>query len=358
MMTLDDLTRDRTREIADTIKLTDEQVRKLEGEKATAEVRASQLREKSARNHPVVEERERAVREAQARIRDIERQIAELDARLKARRQEMDNAAALARETRDQVTDLQKQERLERDVVSGFDDKIASTRTELAVLNRRLGESRLAALADYNDGVWAQVVSVATSFESKKAAFEARAALDRARDTDPAVGSLVEARDEWMKILKSAVPPLVKETATSALSAVEAKLEHMFPGALSSDASGVAEEAIWLYYERAEEAGAVDVFIPLPGATWEAIAAGRSSETERLAMEFVWALSAGFPKRQHLSEFGERAGLRVLRVTVGENVLADKEVRLSLPPAATVAFYFSPLPGELQEVLRHAYTHA
>lgn len=352
-MTLQDILRERSRELLDAIQNAKNQLEKLRGERQAALERARQSRADADAKRATGNDHANSVRLIEAQVVELERQIQELRSKLNERQAELKHCRDEQLEISSAIAEQRKRERTELSAADSFDDGIEKTERALARDHSRLLEARRSALPAYLDYVWGRLLEHSRGAEQRRAAVDTRQRFERERHQNPELASLWEAREEWKRIANSAAPTLVIQTAKSELARVERELETRFPGlwdALAGEAAVAETEEV--FFRTVDATSFTSIPLPIPSETWKAIADGQAGNEEQLAMRLVWAMSKAMPPSDSESILDPDAARPsfVTKKPADEVELMDPLV-LDLPRGGRVSLILSPLPAEANEAL-------
>lgn len=355
-MTLLDYVRDQSRETQDAIANVDKAIERLELEKRDSDLAARRARDEANTKRAIIDERKRTLGEATRRVQDLEGQIRALQVRLNERIDEERLARVSVQTVEQELGELHRANQDKLAIAKAGDEKITKCQAEKLRHRQRLMEARRSALTSYISDLWSRLIAVDESQEALGEKLLALQAMRKARHEVPKVAGLAEAREEWLRIVSSAVIPSVKNTARSELQKIEDELARLFPGALEVErrAPGRAEIEE-LFYSQLDGEREAWLILPIPGAIYLELETGGVEREHDLAMRLLWALTRAVPFAG-AAGFELRHGRTVLRTSRDEVELSDA-LELQLGNECSVSFIVSPLPSEVQEALRDEDTH-
>lgn len=351
MSTLSDILRTATREINDAIRQVDQRVEHLEQEREGFRKRIEQVSVSLRRTDADVEERRRLVEDAAQQLERIEEEMRRLEVQKREKARAHEEASRAAAEVEEKRSNLRRQIKQEEVGRSALERDLAGLDDERSRHGQQLAEKRRRAVAQHAESVWRSICSQATALESTKLARSSAEALARARQENPEVASLCEAREQWQMFLKGPVVPMVRQTAERELAGIEKEIERLYPGGLEAGSTAASTSDFEDFYWYAEGAERI-VLLPIPERVHESVAAGGQGVDETLALRLVWAICRSGLVPESGIEFCVRSGLAAIRLEAGFESGADEVVSLDMGSDLTIAALVSRLPSEIEEVLR------
>jgi len=280
--------------------------------------------------------------------------LKELHERLSERQREEEKVRFSIEDAQTLIGRLNKDEQSEQTNIQRIDEEIEIKEKEKERHKQRLLAACHSAFKRYLDDLWSRLLNLISAEDAMKEKTAARDNLRKARHEDPEIASLCEAREEWTRILSSAVISSVKATAKTELDKIKLELDRRFPGALEVDEKlttiGEMEE---LFYLPSWQGSALKVFLPIPVPTFESLNSSETQTPQKVAMQLIWSIVQSWHLRADNSCFQADGIQCVLKTQTPETEIARTPVSLQLPAGSSVSFIMSQLPNELMEALAH-----
>ena len=363
-MTLGELVREQTRTVRDLLESSAREMEELKTRRATALAQIQRTRREIGTLKELEVECAATMRPLESMVADLERAINDLQSQIERLRDRAIEFKAALKETREtheevegQLAAERKAERRDQQHAEELAHELAKVGQGRAQQRARLGDEQRKAFATYLDRIWRRLCDLSRQEEELRGGREALKELERQRHDDPHIAVLWEARQEWAYIEQSTAPALVRNTARSKVAEIEEELNTRFPNALAAAQRGGPSSELEELYFVSGDGGAVWVPLPLPVGVWSSCESRAPDFEHDLVARIVWALARVFPPSQYASRFVNVQGLRGLAARCSAETLQEADgLRIELPAGGTVAFLFSPLPGELAEVIQYADT--
>lgn len=365
-MTLQDIARQQTQEIRDSLAQIDRRRTVLMSERSAAEDRRKRASTEITRHQALEGERKRLVAEIESKVADvqqkleeIERQRAELLDRFLEKREEKEKAEDLLNEARKETESALEIVREARTA----DDKAAKDLEEIerdrSRQESRLYEAYLKSMETYLSEQSRRIEQTLAGQEERQRRLAAVDAFKKARHEDREIGDLCDQRDQFRQLIEMASVPGVKETLDMALHKIEGELQRRYPGALSIEDTapelGLIEE---LYYYT-DPSGKTPIILPITELDWIGIKEGEKNAQATRAIHLIWSMikEAGLKIIDGEFHFQDRRCIFASNFGA-EEMTALEGFKLSVPNSSALIFRFCPLPPEIEEALVREATNS
>jgi hypothetical protein len=250
---------------------------------------------------------------------------------------------SLQKDTQQDQVEIQKIEKHEKDIESQKGRAVLDLRT-----------ARVNALKAYMLEVSDRITSTVLSQEQRKAQRQSYEELKRDRHIHPEIADLCDARDEWLKVLKSTSVPSVKRDIESNLKKIEEELNSRYPGALAAGSSSGQDDLIEELYYFEDELKRIAVIFPMPKTIWDAIAAGTQGPTEEIAMRILWNVAKSLDAKPGESLIQPKTEYALLiRETHQNQTFESDNFSLDMPGGGSLSVLLIPMPADVQEAMCH-----
>ena len=347
-MTLNDLVRQRTHRTQADLKSCEERIRELGSERRGKLQERDGIRqqeidaahEKQAESRQALQETERRISELEREIEALQAQAADHQAAVGAAQDEVENAAKARTRAESQAHKLQRE--IDHDV------------SYKVTLQERLRSDRREALQAYLQQFESRLGSYLATAQETSERLVTRRKFDEARNEDPEVMSLWEARIELQRFVQASSVPGVGEALRQQLREIEDQIEARFPGALASEEETDVEPEIEEVFFCSPSEGKSQIFIPVSEKSWRALRSGDRDPRALAALMIVWALGKGLQLDQRTTKFTSLADWFVLEVDRDLSLsTSPPTISLPLPGRAAVPLALSELPHEIEEALTY-----
>lgn len=365
-MSLQDIIREHTREISDSLALVERRRKDIISAQAATEDRIKRTYTEITGYRALENERKRLVIEAEERFKEVQGWLDEID----RQRQVILERWAEKRDAKDQEEKLLKESRLATERASNA----VKTETErrdkgLGLLNEieaeklqyeaRLREAYRLSVDKYISDLEKQVEQAFAGEEERNRRYKAADDFKKARHEDPHIGDLCDQRDQFRELLRLATVPPVAEALRRELERVEQELDRRYPGALSIDVKVPSIMLVEELFYLTDSDGSLCILLPINERDWNGIGNGDTGAEATCAMRFVWEMINGLGLKSHDGEFCFEKGycIFVARDLNADDMTSIREFTLKMKNSATMTFRFSPFPSEVQECLLYEATN-
>ncbi len=365
-MTLQDVARQQTQDIRDSLIQIDRRRAVLMSERSSAEDRRKRASTEVTRQQAIEEERKRLVakmdnevQELQQQLDEIDRQRTELIGRFLEKQDEKGGAEHHSKEAR-QATERARLIVHEAKAANDKADKeLKEIQSEKSRYESRLREAYVRSLDIYLSELSERIEQTLAGQEERQRRLEASEAFKTARHEDREIGDLCDQRDQFRQLIEMASVPGVKVTLGMALQKIEEELQRRYPGALSIEDTVqelVLNEALHYYKDRG---GKTSIILPISELDWTGIEKGEKGARTTTAMRLVWSMVKEGGLKKVDGEFHIQDGRCIFASNFSEDEMAALEgFSLSVPPSPALIFRFCPLPLEIEEALVYEATNS
>ena len=230
--------------------------------------------------------------ECERREHDINDQISVLTSQLNEIRTELDRVKSERSQIDQRFIEMRRDGDDIRRKKNEIEKEIATKSNDVFRCKSRILQAKRGAYESFLEASWEKVLSLLGTSEAVASSRASYEALQSARSSDTSVATLWEAREEWIRILRSAIPQLVKETAQRELTSLEENLKTRFPGALEYevDASSQSGQLLEFYWWSTKK-GNRCIALPIPLRVYNRIGEGHLGDEEKAAMYLYWAFN-------------------------------------------------------------------
>ncbi|HBL15906.1 MAG TPA: hypothetical protein DD417_03850 [Elusimicrobia bacterium] len=291
----------------------------------------------------------------QRRALQLETDLEGLRKQLEAKKSELVAARDDIQRVEGEASKLRRDKRAVQEQVENTDRQFIELQQNKERLAQRLGESHREALRRYVGELQKQIMQLSTEQHVRNAKLAAFNALKTARHENRQVADLLDARDEWRRMLKGAGVPAVIEAARRELDTIETKLDEAFPGALEAEEGiGSEEDIAELFFRHFEGINRTWLFIPMDVNLWNSLESDCVSSPNSWVMQFAWALRKNLDLKWEDTQFEmvPNHNVVILNTPLVPNI--DKQnMVVALGASVSATFIFSPLPSVVEEAFDH-----
>jgi hypothetical protein len=364
-MRLDDLVRETTQEILDAIRLVEGERQRIQREKDAADERIKHLGTEIPCNRTLVGEKKHRIRDLEDKVRELNVQIEELE------RKKQD----LYERWEERTGELTE----EKKAISSIEGKIESIQREISKENQNKthADNELKKIEDekyrHEDGLKKAYINAFASYlkqtnqtlnesfhkgSERKSYTLAAENLKKMRHENRDVADLCEAREEWIKILRTASVAAVKLTGESELKRIEAEIEKRFPGALHADASNPinSAEASLYFYVDDEEGGSNEgiIFLPFFREHWLSLNGGNKTVSDNIFSYFLWWISSECKADSKEVKFDCFGNFVVMMFKLGLGEFYGKNhIIMEMPGGCSTTFILAKIPNEIYKAMTY-----
>lgn len=364
-MRLDDIIRESTQEILDAVRLVEKEKTRFQQMKDAADERIKRYSTDIPSDRTLLGDKKHRIRDLEEKVRELNGQIEELERkkqdlydRWTERNKELEDEKKAIGIIETKIDGIQREISRENQGKTHADNEINKIENERI---RHEGKLTLAYINAFSSYVM-QTNQALTEFfreSSEKISFiHAAENLKKMRHEDKETAELCEAREEWIKILRTASVPAVKTTGESELRRIEAEIDKKFPGALKSEASKSlsSSESYLYYFIDDEDAGTNEgiIFIPFLKKDWMLLTTEDKSISNRVFAYFLWWISRESKVDPQEVHFDCRGEFVVMAFKFGLGDLYGKNhVIMDLPGNTSVTFILSEIPNEIYRAMTY-----
>lgn len=347
-LTIQDILRECTAEIHEAIRSCEEEITRTTRDLADARLR--------------IESSSSSLSVQQSQIGAQQRRAIQLEAELDGLRRQLETKKSELASTKDDIqrieanaSKLRRDKKSIQELVENTDKQFVELQQNKERLARRLGESHREALRRYVGELQKQIMQLSSEQNVRNAKLAAFNALKIARHENKQVGDLLDARDEWIRMLKGAGVPTVIETAKRELDAIERKLDEAYPGALEAEEGiGSEEDIAELFFRHLEGANRTWLFIPMDAGLWNFLEGDSVNPQNSWVMQLAWALRKNLDLKWEDTRFELLANHKVVVLDTPLVSNIDKQsLSVDLGASVSATFIFSPLPSVIEESFNH-----
>lgn len=347
-LTIQDILRECTAEIHEAIRNCEENIAR-----ATRDIEDARLRVESSSSSLSVQQSQ--IRAQQRRASQLEAELEGLRKQLEAKKSELAAAREDIQRNEATASRLRRDGRSIQEQVENTDKQLVERQQEKERLAQRLSESYREALRRYVVELQKQILQLSSEQNVRIAKLTAFNALKAARHENTQIADLLDARDEWKRMLKGAGVPTVREAARRELETIERKLNEAFPGALEAEEGvGSAEDIVELFFRHSEEKNRTWLFIPVDALLWNSLEHDCTNPQNSWVMQLAWALRKNLDLQWDDTRFemlpNDKA---VILNTPFVPSIAKQDLSVALGTSVSVTFIFAPLPTVIEESFVH-----
>ena len=364
-MTIDEIARDRSREVRDTLAHLDRRLSDLLQQKQAAEDRLRRAAAEVNRYHDAEGDAKRQVAEADERVAEVQRKLDEIEQQrsrlidelmeLRSNRQRIETQT---REAKEAGQKLEADFRQAREQSGRVEEEVRGLQEEKGRHGAALRRAFQQAFREYQERLSGVIRDALRGEEVRRQRAVEIEALKRARHEDPRVADLCDQRDQYRDLLAApTLVPAVRDSLQGLLRNVEGQLQHIYPKALAFDEQPTAEETVADLCFFRDATGRIVITLPIDETTWLHLAEGRGEPNATAAAAGVWAVAKGLRLKPADGEFSLVGGYCAYPVELGEDetsVLAATVVPLG---SGSFQLRFVRLPAEIEEAIRDEAAH-
>lgn len=365
-MTLQDIIREKTLEIADPLSLVDKRRRDVISGQAASEDCIKRAYTEITRHRALENERKRLVAEAEERLKEVQDRFDEIN----RQRQEILDRLTEKQETKEQAEKLLRESRSETERALGVVRSETDRRDRGVTLLNEIEAEKLkyeGLLRDayrrsvdlYTRELEKRIEQTFAGEEERNRRQEKAAEFKKARHEDQHIGDLCDQRDQFRELIRLATVPAVAETLRRELERVELELDKRYPGALKIDEKMPSIMSVEELYYLIGPDGLLRIVLPISEQVWNGISKGETGTEATCAMRMIWEMISGLELKSSDGEFRFENGYCMFVATSlnADDMTIKGDFTLRLRNSTTLTFRISPFPVEVQEGLLYEATY-
>lgn len=361
-MNLPDIIRERTSRLITQIKDERAVLKEAHRNQTVEEETEQKLREESNSLQAQWDEGRTKVAFAKAEVQRIQREIIRLEEQKNDAQLALDEAEEECQGFEGPYKQKRNDIKSHKQKAEGLAITVENIEQKIDELNARLAQERVSSFKEYINRLWEHLSKLDHEAEASKDALEALQRLNNSRHEDPKIAELWEARHEWLRIVNSAGPTIVRRTAEDELNKIENTLDSLFPNALSVKVIGSPDDLSELFVWPLQGNEACILPLPIPNEIFASINEGKVDDDCNLAARIIWGFVKSFPWNTsestagYVSRFKHSDDLLMLCIEkTSEEVQSADPVNIGLGGGGRVTFIISERPSELQEFINHEH---